>query len=277
MRRHLLRRLALVGVAALAGLLSGSGRAQQEDLLPEDAAGFLPPGELLRPETTLAALMGLEVDRQIEQRLLVADLERLVAWNARRDRALERLRALYGDLDGAFSTDPDATAAANAGDLERRILDLESRLFGIGGEGRDLRQRIQERRLRLGILTAKMNEITALLPADADTLTGIWDVTMAPVDEDGVFSLYQTGTLLTGEYALEGGWHGSLEGTVIDGKVYLERIDARKGRFASFSGRLDPDGRTIRGTWQERDLTANRPVEGQWLAHRRPRQNRPEP
>ena len=41
MRRHLPRRLALVGVAALAGLLSGSGRAQQEDLLPEDAAGFL--------------------------------------------------------------------------------------------------------------------------------------------------------------------------------------------------------------------------------------------
>lgn len=256
---------------AVAGccVVSLGALAQERDLLPDAAARVLPPGGLLRPETTLAALMGLEVDRQIAEQALVADLKRLAAWRARRDGELGRLQALYTELDLSFNTDEEGSPAEVA-DLEQRVLDTESRLHGLGSEGRQLRHRIRERRLRLQVLAVKVDEMIALLPDDTETLTGVWDIRMAPTSENGVFSLYQTGTLLAGEYVLDGGWHGSLQGTVVDGKVYLDRIDSRKGKFASFSGRLTTDGQTIRGTWKERDLTANRPVEGSWVAGKRP-------
>ncbi|MFQ5719057.1 MAG: hypothetical protein ACE5IK_05875 [Acidobacteriota bacterium] len=241
--------------------------AVDESLLTDEAAGFLPPGGLLRPETTLATLMGLSVDRQVEQQELVRDLRALGAWRARRDQRLAQLRDLYGRLDVSFNTGTES----DAGDLEGRILDLEATLSSIGAQGRQLRDRIRERRRRMRALDNKVEEIEALLPGDADSLTGVWDVILSPVGESGLFTLYQTGTVLTGEYIIGGGWHGSLEGTIVDGTVFLERIDARKGRFASLSGRVDSSGRTIRGTWKERDLTANRPVEGQWSATRRSR------
>jgi hypothetical protein len=91
------------------------------------------------------------------------------------------------------------------------------------------------------------------------------------VDESGVFTLYQNGTLLSGEYVLSGGWHGSLQGTVIGGRVFLERIDARKGRFADLRGDLAASGLEIRGQWEERDLSDNRAARGSWVARKRAR------
>ncbi len=251
-------------VCVLAAVVPAAGLTQ------EDGGRDLTQG-LTRPETILAALTALEVDRELEEQALVKDLNRLATWRYRRDELLERLRSLYGQQDLLFNTGDARSDPEGAASLERRILEAEALLGAVGHEGRALRERIDDRRDRMELLARRSDELLALLPEDVDSLTGLWDVRFVPTGEHGAFSLYQSGTLLSGEYVLGGGWHGSVQGTVVDGRVFLERIDSVKGRFADMTGRLSSDGQTIRGTWQERDLTANRASEGSWIATKRAR------
>lgn len=241
----------------------------------DDMRGLLPPDELLRPEALLGALISIEVDRQIEADGLVVDLGRLNNLRSRRDRALDLLSSLYVDLDMLFNTAEGSDRPEDMEALELSLRLAEARVQMVGEEGRALRMRIEARRVRLLALIERSDQLVAALPSDTDSLTGVWDVRFVPTSEHGVFTLFQSGTLLNGEYALSGGWHGSLQGTVVGGKVFLERIDALKGRFSTLTGNLDADGTSIRGTWLERDLTANRPTEGSWLADKRPRGSAP--
>jgi hypothetical protein len=252
--------LALLLVAWAAGQEAG-----------DRASGNRIPNSLIRPEAVLGALTGLEVDREIDEQALVDDLQRLARWRGRRTAAVERLRRLYEELDLSFNVGEEIESTGASEELERQLREAEAAIEVLGQEGRTLRMRIQDRRRRLAALAERADDLIALLPADAESLTGVWDVRFVPTDEHGVFSLYQTGTLLNGEYVLGGGWHGSLQGTVVDGKVFLERIDAVKGHFADLRGQVNTDGDTIRGTWLERDMTDNRPVEGSWIADKRRR------
>ena len=102
----------------------------------------------------------------------------------------------------------------------------------------------------------------------AGPLAGEWEVVMLPNERRGVFSLRQSGTLVTGTYRLEGGWTGSLQGTLVNRKVFLVRIDSRLGRTMEFEGRLSEDGSVVRGSWLNYDLSAGGGSEGQWTATR---------
>lgn len=260
----------VVAGAALALVLAGAIRTGRGQDGP--ATARLPPQPLIRPEATLSALIGLQIDREIDAEALTAELAALARWRTRRDEAFQKLRTLYERQDATFNTVDEGGEVApetNPEELDRQVLDQESLLVGIGHEGRDLRLRIKAYRQRLAALDKAEAELVALLPDDADSVTGVWDARLVPTGESGVLSLYQSGTLLSGEYLLSGGWRGSIEGTLVDGRVHMERIDARKGRFATLTGSLDPEGHTMRGTWRERDLTAGRPVEGSWIAEKR--------
>jgi hypothetical protein len=92
---------------------------------------------------------------------------------------------------------------------------------------------------------------------------------MLPVSQKGVFDLKQEGTIVSGTYSLEGGWTGSLTGTLVGRKVHLVRIDSKLGRSMEFEGFLATDGDTIRGTWQSYDLSNDLQPSGQWSAMRR--------
>ncbi|MFQ5670412.1 MAG: hypothetical protein ACE5HD_07845 [Acidobacteriota bacterium] len=265
--------LGRAGGLALALVVLGGAQAQAD----QDTGALLPPGTLMRPEAVLGALTGLEVDRQIEEKALVEDLEQLAAWRARRDQALKRLNNLYQELDVSFNTAESKEEQEEVQSVDRRLMDQEALLAVLGQQGRSLRRRIHREKDRLAALSSKADELIALLPSDEDNLTGLWNVRFTPTAEHGIFSLYQTGTILSGEYVLGGGWHGSLEGTVVNGRVFLERIDAEKGRFASMTGLLSENGRSIRGTWKERDLTANRADSGSWTAQKRVRGRTSEP
>ena len=85
---------------------------------------------------------------------------------------------------------------------------------------------------------------------------------MLPRELRGAFSLVQDGTLVTGTYRLEGGWTGSLQGTLVNRKVFLVRIDSRLGRSMEFEGRLSEDGSTVQGTWLNYDLAGADGAEG---------------
>jgi len=258
---------ALAVILAMALPLPAMSGPQEAD----DLRGLLAPDELLRPDAMLGALISIEVDREIEADALVEELGRFTAWRARRDLALDHLAALYVDMDLLFNAGDSEERALESEDLEERISDAEGRVKILGDQGRALRLRIEASRQRLAALSRRANQLVGMLPADTDSLTGVWDVRFIPTRENGVFTIFQNGTLITGEYVLDGGWHGSLQGTVVGGKIFLERIDAVKGRFADLTGRIDSAGLGIRGTWNERDLTANRATEGSWVANKRRR------
>jgi hypothetical protein len=261
----------LAVVAALAMLLALPLPALSGPQEVDDLRGLLAPDELLRPEAMLGALISIEVDREIEAEALVEEVERLSAWRVRRELALDELAAVYVDMDLLFNTGDSEERGRASQDLEERISDAEGRVKILGDQGRALRLRIEARRHRLGALSKRADQLLAMLPADTDALTGVWDVRLIPTRENGVFTIFQNGTLISGEYVLDGGWHGSLQGTVVGGKIFLERIDAVKGRFADLTGRIDSTGLGMRGTWNERDLTANRATEGSWVASKRQR------
>jgi len=136
---------------------------------------------------------------------------------------------------------------------------------------RDLRRRIRAGGDRITLLQDRLARLTKSLPTDTESVTGVWDVTYLPINDKGVFTLRQSGTLLVGEYALEGGWRGSLQGTVVNGKVLLHRIDSKLGQSQDLDASLSADGRTLRGRWQNLVLSGGTTVTGDWVAKKRER------
>ena len=90
-----------------------------------------------------------------------------------------------------------------------------------------------------------------------------------PLNQRGTFSLRQGGTLVSGTYRLGGGWTGSLQGTLVNRKVYLVRIDSKLGKSMELEGFLSSDGKTIRGSWLSYELAGSEGSTGQWSATRR--------
>jgi hypothetical protein len=100
-------------------------------------------------------------------------------------------------------------------------------------------------------------------------LTGTWALAVDP-GQEGTMFLQQQGTLVTGTYALSGGFSGSFRGTLVAGKVRLERIDSQIGFAAIFYGRLVGQGRNLRlqGNWEATQLATGLPSTGNWTARR---------
>jgi len=92
---------------------------------------------------------------------------------------------------------------------------------------------------------------------------------MLPAGQHGVFDLEQNGTIVSGTYELDGGFTGSLTGTLVERKVHLVRIDSRLGRSMELEGYLSIDGKQIRGSWLSYDLAGDTEPSGQWTAERR--------
>lgn len=136
-------------------------------------------------------------------------------------------------------------------------------------EGRRLRAEMITRRERLGLLAQRIATLEASIPSQREAVTGVWDLTMLPGGEQGIFALFQSGTIVKGQYVLDGPFSGSLDGTLIDRKIMLHRIDSRLGRSMDFSGFLSADGEMIRGSWENYDLSDGQPRTGSWSARRR--------
>ncbi len=224
--------------------------------------------DLKRPEEQLAAIYSLKVQLEIEQRRLDDALQRYNEQARTREEARGRLARLYDDLDAMVQGRSDADAALMR-DREEEIQKVEQQVEFLTQETRRIRAEIKDAHMRIDILGERIGRLRKTLPSDNESLTGAWDVSYLPSGDKGVFSLRQSGTLLVGEYTLEGGWKGSLQGTFVDGKVLLHRIDSKLGRSSDLEGSLAPDGRTIRGTWQSFILSGGQPTSGQWVARKR--------
>lgn len=230
--------------------------------------------DLKRPEEQLAAIYSLKVQLEIEQRRLDEALQRHSEQARAREDARGRLQRLYDDLDSMVEGRAEGDTALILA-REQDIQKTEQEAEALSGETRRIRETIRDAHARIELLGDRIGRLRKTLPSDTESLTGSWDVHYLPSGDKGVFMLRQSGTLLAGEYTLEGGWKGSLQGTFVDGKVLLHRIDSKLGRSSDLEGTLAPDGRTLRGNWQSFILSGGQPTNGSWIA--RKRQERAEP
>lgn len=214
-----------------------------------------------------AALAGLE-----ERARLVQDMINETA-RQYRQIALERAAADQEMVSAQERLDREAVrarevTASSLAALYRDLLAARSRVEVVRQEAD---ARLQELRRLLGerdALARRVADLKTRLPMQEEVLTGVWDVTWMPAGVQGTFYLDQSGTLVTGQYRLGSYGSGSLQGTFVNGKVFLQRIDAERGRDAEIEGVLDPDGTRIRGTWQAYEMVQGGIPQGQWVAKR---------
>jgi hypothetical protein len=220
------------------------------------------------PPTQPGAVEALVATVEVERTLLKEDQARHERVALERTEAAARVNELYRGLDAALRRD-DTQAASAVEELFSTIEEAERERSEILSRERALVERIRDRLRRIALLEEQVAAVQQRAQESAGPLTGRWEVVLLPVNQRGTFLLRQVGTLVSGTYALEGGWSGSLQGTLVNRKVFLERIDSKLGRSGQFEGVLSPDGSRIRGSWTTLELAGGAPSEGQWAATRR--------
>jgi hypothetical protein len=212
-------------------------------------------------EATAALESALAVERKLLGRDVAAHSEARV--RERRERA--RLDEAAGQLDrllagqeltiaGFERLQTELTAASDAARAAADQVDL-------------LRERIAERLRRIGAI---QEDLLGPRRGAPDPLSGRWRIRLE--NRLGSMVLRLDGTLVSGEYQIEGGAAGSLRGTLVDNILRLERIDARTGADMNLLGRLDPATSRLSGTWHGAQLATGGPASGEWDATRLPAQ-----
>jgi hypothetical protein len=226
------------------------------------------PAPSMDSDANLAAATAISASLDVERDILHGQQEIYRQAAADRDAASRKLSILLADLDaivqGTGAVSSESTAAK-----EKEIAEAELRRSAAIDRCREVLGRILAAQERVAGLEKKLVSLRSTQPRLAKgSVNGNWRVLYLPGNYRGVFALRQQGTLLQGVYQLEGGWAGSLQGTLVDGKVHLERIDSKLGRSSELEGILSADGGSIRGTWRNYNLTDGGTSAGAWTASR---------
>jgi hypothetical protein len=209
----------------------------------------------------------LEAMMEVEQALLTEDLEKMRMLSSDRNQVELQLRTMHRTLTAILGSSEDESLV-QAELIFSQIEGSEASRRMIFAAQQELVGRIIDRKRKLELMDEQLGESGRREPADSGPLTGTWRVVMMPREQNGAFNLVQTGTLVSGTYTLAGGWSGSLQGTLVNRKVFLVRIDSKLGKSMEFEGSISGDGTTIRGTWLNYDLGGEGGAEGQWTATR---------
>ena len=195
-----------------------------------------------------------------ERRLLAAD-------NARLADVTRRLETAISDLAAAVRASAEGAARGDGPDesvrREDAVANAEQDVRGLLDRRRLLADRVIDRRRRIALLDADSQG-----RRENELLTGKWNAVVDPGGERGVFRLNLQGTIVSGEYTLEGGSSGSFRGTLVEDRLRLERVDSKLGFNAIFYGRLSRDGRDISGTWEATTFGTGEAGSGRWHAAR---------
>jgi len=247
---------ALTAVAAALLLFVAAGVVRSQDIPVDD------PAPLKGPAVAIAA----QID--VERGQLLEDLDRFDRLTRRRTGVTNRATDLHRSLDAAVGTGA-AAPAERVDELLTQLADLEAERAEVVTQELRLVETIRDRRQRIALLLEKLESMQGLAPREEGVLSGIWDVVLLPTEQRGVFSLDQSGTLVSGTYRLAGGWTGSLQGTLVNRKVFLVRIDSKLGRVMELEGFLSADEDRVRGTWLNYELAGTEGATGHWSAERR--------
>ncbi len=204
---------------------------------------------------------------QVERALLEDARQRYEALSRKRDDLTSQIAQLRAALDGAVAEReaPDPRRVSEiAGQWERAESDRASLQLA----ERLLVERIALHLERIELLQHQLENRPARATEVEGVLTGNWELVLMPSGLRGTAALQQTGVLVGGTYQLDGGWSGSLQGTLVNRKVFLVRIDSKLGKSMEFEGFLSNDGKRIRGTWLDYELAGGDGATGQWTAQR---------
>ncbi len=146
----------------------------------------------------------------------------------------------------------------------------ESELMMHIRHSQQLRREMIAGRLRIAELQAEVERLESTVGSSDDPVSGPWRLVVEPGGQEGYMSLVLDGTLVQGTYQLAGGWTGSLRGTLVAGKLRLERIDSQIGFSSVYYARLlgSGEGARLEGTWDATQLATGMPSSGSWVAER---------
>ena len=196
-----------------------------------------------------------------ERKRLSADSKTLADVSRRLETALSQLAsATRAVADAAGRSDAGADEVARREDA---VSESEQEVRSLLERRRLLADRVVERRRSIAALEADLS--TKKPP---DSLSGRWTVLMDPGEQRGVFRMSIEGTIVSGDYTLEGGYSGSLRGTLINDRLRLERVDSKLGFSAVYYGRVARDAGTIAGTWEATTFGQGSAGAGRWRATR---------
>lgn len=222
------------------------------------------------PVQATATRAALETQRELEKTLLEEGRGLYPALVNKRQAAEEALKSLYFALRRAVLAEDEREAtAAGIERISAEIELAEARRAEAVKAVRLLTDRIRDRKRRIELIDARLADLDpSAMEETKGRLTGNWRVVLLPVTQRGVFRLEQSGTVVSGTYDLDGGWSGSLQGTLVNNKVFLVRIDSRLGKSMEFEGFLSADGLQIRGSWLDYELADGKGGSGQWSARK---------
>lgn len=157
--------------------------------------------------------------------------------------------------------------------LRRRDEDLrlvEGQLLMNLFEMQQLRQSTIVRENLMAVTRAELRRLSGGAGPGKDMISGLWRLVTEPGGQNGLMTLELDGTLIQGTYDLEGGWTGSMRGTLVGGRVRLERIDSQMGFAAIFYGAVRIDGKNVflEGKWEATQLATGLPSAGGWIARK---------
>jgi len=206
---------------------------------------------------------------EMERRRVSDDLEEFDRISGQASRAESELNASLNQI----------ARLAREGILDRAVLeqaeqaaaDARARVQAGQDRRRAISERLAEHVRRLAALRDEMARRRDTLRSNpTDPLTGRWEVFVNPGGRRGFYRLLLDGTILSGDFVLDGGFHGSLRGTFVGDRVLLESIDSERGVDARFYGRLTTvPTRRLAGTWEGTQIApapVSGPVAGTWAA-----------
>lgn len=216
-----------------------------------------------------AAITSLQGLLSVEHTLLAEDRLAFAAAAQRRRSVVARLTELQAAREIAVAQE-GTELPATLERLSAQIDQLEGERAEVGIAERVLVETLRTRIRRIALLDEQLAKLEAVDRPLEGALTGRWEVALLPGAQRGTFELRQTGTVVTGLYRLSGGFTGSLRGTLVKTKVFLERIDSQLGRSMSFEAHISADGNMLRGTWRSYELADGETASsGQWSARRK--------
>lgn len=184
-------------------------------------------------------------------------------------KEIARLDRLVAQAAPAAAEPPPAGADETSAGVERAeaLLDQAFERESLESQRRLALQSLVNAYIELGYLEEEVRSAKAQM-GRKPLLEGDWTLTILPMGARGQITLGQKGTLVEGDYVMESGLTGNVQGTFISGQVVLERIDSTYGKMGRFEGQLTKDGGRIQGSWYSYDLQSGNPVSGSFTMER---------
>ncbi len=206
---------------------------------------------------------------EMERRRVVEDLEEFDRISGQASRAESDLNASLNQI--ARLAREGILDRALVEQAEQAAADARARVQAGQDRRRAISERLAEHVRRMAAFRDEMARRRDILRSNpSDPLTGRWEVFVNPGGRRGIYRLSLDGTILSGDYVLDGGFRGSLRGTFVSDRVVLERVDSERGVDAKFYGRLTTAPvRRLAGTWEGTQIApapVSGPVAGTWAA-----------